>query len=124
MKYLLKTGDYILISCVIVFIISSFVFIHIVDSSEKVAIIIVNNIEMYRISPFEDRNIIVNGTIDKSHIQVKNAQISIIEAPCRHKICIKMGKISKAGETLICVPNRIVIQILGNNSNSLDGITM
>ncbi len=32
---------------------------------------------------------------------------------CPQRICIRMGWISRPGQTIVCVPNRMVITVLG-----------
>lgn len=44
-------------------------------------------------------------------IQEKTAWVS--EASCPDKICVHQGKISRDGEMIVCLPNRLVIQIKG-----------
>ena len=37
----------------------------------------------------------------------------IVEADCPDKLCIKKGKISNVGESIICLPHRLIITIEG-----------
>ena len=46
-------------------------------------------------------------------VVVEEGGIHVEDADCPDKICERMGKISKAGETIICLPNKVVIKILG-----------
>ncbi len=60
------------------------------------------------------------GTIT---MQVKNGKVHIIESTCHDELCIKQGWISKAGESIVCLPNRISISIVGEEKNEIDSIT-
>ena len=40
------------------------------------------------------------------------------EADCPDKICVNTGKISKIGETIVCLPHRVVVEIQGEVSQS------
>jgi len=42
-------------------------------------------------------------------------------ASCPDKICEKQGKISKSGETVTCLPNRVMVTVVGDDP-ALDGI--
>ncbi len=46
-------------------------------------------------------------------IKVVDNKIAIVEADCPDKICLKPGYISKVGETAVCLPHKIVVEIKG-----------
>lgn len=53
-------------------------------------------------------------TIDiKGHNKVlaENGQISMIDADCPDKLCIKQGAIKDAGYPIVCLPNKVIIRI-------------
>ena len=50
----------------------------------------------------------------------KNKKVKIIEASCPDKIDVKFGEIDKVGQSIICMPNRLIIQIKSNKPNELD----
>lgn len=54
-------------------------------------------------------------------VEVENGSIRIIESPCPDQICVKRGWIDTPGESIICVPNEIVIDI-ESGKNSIDEI--
>lgn len=54
------------------------------------------------------------------HIQIENGFNEIIinkgivymqEADCPDKLCVKQGKILKSGESIICLPHKVVVKI-------------
>ncbi len=52
----------------------------------------------------------------------ENGEIYVKEANCPDKVCVRSGKISKAGEGIICSPNRVAIEISGKNQiNAMTG---
>ncbi|OLS03319.1 NusG domain II-containing protein [Tissierella creatinophila] len=46
-------------------------------------------------------------------IEIDDEKVRVIEADCPDKIDVKQGYISKIGETIICLPNRMVVEIKG-----------
>ncbi len=51
----------------------------------------------------------------------ENGEIYVKEANCPDKVCVRSGKISKTGEGIICVPNRVAVEISGESQ--LDAMT-
>lgn len=57
-------------------------------------------------------------------VLVKDGSIHIIDADCSDKLCVRQGTISKVGETLVCLPNELIIEIKGDESGSLDDMIL
>ena len=56
---------------------------------------------------------------------IKSGKAYISEANCPDKQCMKQGKISKTGEMLVCLPNRVVVKIIDrkNDEPVIDGVS-
>ena len=65
----------------------------------------------------ENRKISVNGPLGVTDVVIRDGEVWIKDSPCKNKICIKMGKIKRPGEQVICVPNRVVVEIIGKGGN-------
>ncbi len=60
-------------------------------------------------------------TEDKKEIEIGEGNILTINnneaymshADCPDKICIKRGKVSRSGEEIICMPNRVIVRVEG-----------
>lgn len=51
---------------------------------------------------------------------IRNGKVHLEHATCPDKICEAFGEISKSGESIICVPNKLVVKI--NGKSEVDGI--
>ncbi|RZI48107.1 NusG domain II-containing protein [Lactococcus kimchii] len=61
---------------------------------------------------------------DYNKIQVKNGEIAVIEASCKDQIDVKRGFISKVGETIVCLPHKLVIEVMsGQKDKQVDYTT-
>lgn len=49
---------------------------------------------------------------------VLNGKISVTESGCHDKICVRTGSISRAGEAIICVPNRTAVTVENDSEES------
>lgn len=59
----------------------------------------------------------------KNHLVVKNGEAFIDSATCPDEICMKMGHIRYIGSSLICLPNKVVISIVGNDESGVDTVS-
>ena len=57
----------------------------------------------------------------KNIIQIKDKQISIIEADCHDKTCVNMGILKSAFTPIVCLPNHLVIQYV-NDDKEIDAM--
>ena len=56
-------------------------------------------------------------------VEIKAGRVRVIESTCKDKLCVKEGWIEKVGESIVCLPNRISISIVGEKENGIDSIT-
>ena len=55
---------------------------------------------------------------------VENGEAWVSEADCPDKVCMGMGKISRNGEFIACLPNRLLVVVEGAAEQSpVDGMT-
>jgi len=60
-----------------------------------------------------------NGT---NVVIVRDGKVCITEADCPDETCVKMGWVSKAGDTIVCLPHRLTVTIEGGEADS-DAVT-
>ncbi len=72
----------------------------------------------------KDRAFSVKGDKGGLRISIKGEEVSVVSAECPRQICKNTAPISKPGEQIICVPNRIVVSIHGKDKREdVDGIS-
>jgi hypothetical protein len=65
----------------------------------------------------------VEGTLGLTLVEVTSSGVAIIRSPCPLHLCESMGRISRSGATLVCVPNQVVVELRGGgDANPLDAI--
>lgn len=60
-----------------------------------------------------DASIVIPGPLGDTRIEIHDGHVHVTDSPCKSKICIAAGEISKTGEWIICLPNRVFITIEG-----------
>lgn len=53
-------------------------------------------------------------------IVVKDGRVSMKEADCPDKLCVKQGAISKNGQSIICLPHKLVVKITSDKEDTVD----
>lgn len=57
-------------------------------------------------------------------LRISDNGIHVVESDCPEKICMSYGHIDQVGEMIICLPNRMVIEIIGEtNASEIDIIS-
>lgn len=70
--------------------------------------------ELYgKYSLFEDRTITIEGAKTKNVVSISGGEVTMSESTCKNQVCVRHGAISAAGESIICLPNRVVVRIEG-----------
>lgn len=54
---------------------------------------------------------------DINKIEIRDGQIAIVYANCGDQICVRKGYIGKTGQTIVCLPHRLVIEIMGTTDD-------
>lgn len=60
---------------------------------------------------------------DSNICQIQNGSVSMITADCPDKVCVHSLDISKQGQTIICMPNRVVLEIVDGDMSEVDTIS-
>ena len=56
-------------------------------------------------------------------LSISGGYANVTEASCPDQICVKHAKISYSGETIVCLPNKLVVTIDGGQDGSVDATT-
>ncbi|OUM94587.1 MAG: hypothetical protein A9Z00_10395 [Thermobacillus sp. ZCTH02-B1] len=71
--------------------------------------------ELYRtVEPKgEPREIEIRTARGVNVLRVSEKGVQMIEADCPDKLCIAMGRIDAAGESIVCLPHRVWVKMVG-----------
>ena len=82
----------------------------------------VNQNEVARLALAIDQIIQVKGPLGLTKVEVKKGRARIVRSPCKNKVCIKSGYIRYADRLAVCIPNRIVVRIVGETHRGVDAV--
>lgn len=118
MEIQMKKGDIIII-VLLLFVGAACLFIQGKDDGEYVRITTNGETDRYPIS--EDRTIEQkNGKSRYNTIVIKDNEVYMENASCPDQICVHHKAVSKNGESIICLPNEVYIEIEGSTVREID----
>ena len=74
--------------------------------------------------PLGEDGLLVLGEGEHTNtLVIRDGKAQVVEASCPDKICVGQGAIQYTGESIVCLPHRLVITVQGGAVNSIDGST-
>lgn len=68
-----------------------------------------------------DAKLEIEGLLGTTVIVVEDRQAAFASSPCKHQLCVGRGRIGRAGEWVLCLPNGVIAEISGEDE--FDGVT-
>lgn len=115
----LRKADIILVaSLVLIALVFYIVLQFVVKKDGETVVIKVDGTVRYELPLDKDTDLTVEGYQGGSNqIIIKDKSVRMFEADCPDKICVHTGKITKTGETIVCLPHRVVVEINGKQKH-------
>lgn len=92
------------------------------SSGDSVAVVR-NGQEEGRYSLLEDNVYIISGETGYNLLVISGGEAFITDADCPDGLCMKQKAISRKGESIICLPHKLVIQVEAKEESDLDAVT-
>ncbi|SFR63451.1 NusG domain II-containing protein [Anaeromicropila populeti] len=121
----MKKNDFILVLVMVVLAGAFFIGREFVFSENNLVVQVKVEGQVYKtVSLREDIFLeIVNSKGKKNVLEIKDGKASITHADCPNQYCVHHKEISKAGESIICLPNQVVVSIKGDEEAELDAVS-
>ena len=71
----------------------------------------------------DDRLFPVEGKLGRTWVKMAEGRVRIVDSPCPYRLCVKSGSIRMSGENLICLPNKVVVRIAGDDGEAVDAVS-
>ena len=65
----------------------------------------------YDLSKDQEITIEQNGHVNQ--FIIKDGTVQMIHSDCKNQVCVKTGAIRRSSQTIVCLPNRVIIEIQG-----------
>lgn len=57
-----------------------------------------------------------------NRLRIHNGYADMTDADCPDKLCVRQKKISSSGETIVCLPHKVVVTVITDDKGKLDGV--
>lgn len=103
----LKRFDIILAVALIAISVVAFVVIGFLKKDGRTVIIKQDDKVVYEGELSKDDTV----SLEHNRVRIKDGEAYMEYSDCKNRICINTGKISKSGEFIACLPNRVLVEI-------------
>lgn len=118
-----KKNDFILIGVVLLIGISAIFLINMTKTTGNKVLLIVKDKTVKTFPLNKDTTFTYRGDDGISNsFQIKNGYVVMLDADCPDKLCVKHKKIHYNHETIVCLPHKLVIEVVGGDTNDVDMI--
>lgn len=123
-----KKGDILILAITLLALISYFgIKLIYKDNENKVIVITVDGKEYEKIfmkDIIEERHIHIDLSKGKFiDININKDGVYVNDVVCPDRLCVKTGTINKAGQSIVCLPNKVQIYIEGSGKTDVDSVS-
>ena len=73
--------------------------------------------ELVEVLPLDrDRVAVLPDRANGVRVEVLDGRVRILESDCPKRICVRSGWIHRPGQTIVCVPRKLIVQLQGFSS--------
>ncbi|MGI6211337.1 MAG: NusG domain II-containing protein [Anaerovoracaceae bacterium] len=116
MRHVIKKADIVLLVFLILLgLLFSWLSVAGKQSGTRV-LVRVNGKDYATYSLAENRTVTIrqNGHVNK--FIIKDGTVQMTKSSCKNKLCIEQGRISETNQSIVCLPNRVTLEIQGGES--------
>jgi hypothetical protein len=118
---LFKKADIVLLVLLLLIGAAAMVYVHGIDAAGSTVIIESDGKVFAEYSITEDVTVKVPAAVHKTDgkdeayniVEIHDGKVKVTEATCHNQICVNHAEIDSAGESIICLPNKLIVKISG-----------
>ena len=90
------------------------------DAAAALYAVIQNSDGFYQVlSLGEDATVTVTGSLGTNVIEVANGRVRCLESDCSNQTCVKQGWVSGRGQTVVCLPHKLIVQVVADPADAV-----
>lgn len=124
LSYYIKKSDIIL--CIaLLFLAISGIFLPLLTAKSGATLLVRKDGVVYTEVPLSEDTIIMikEGDTLQNSVGIVNGYAAMIHATCVNQLCVQQRAISSTHETIVCLPNKIILEIIHDADQQIDAIS-
>ena len=115
--------DLVIIACMIAIGLFAMTIVLFVQKDGEMVTVEVSGREVASFPLSEDVTYVIDGKNGGTNtLMIKDGYAWVEEASCPDGLCRNMGKIHNSSQSIICLPNEVVIRITGGEDSEIDAV--
>lgn len=119
-----KRNDVILIGVILAVLITAGVLFSILRPQGDKVTVTVGTKFFGEYSLSEDKTVEIISDAGRNLLVIMDGKADITEADCPDGVCAKHRPIGRVGETIVCLPNQVVVRVVGNESGKVPDVSV
>ena len=111
-----KTGDKLVLIGAVVLVVWLYSQLWFSNGYGDFAQITIDEKEQQLVSLAENKVIEMKGLAGISELEINAGRIRFTQSPCPNQICVHAGWLQHGGEFAACLPNRVAVEVVANNT--------
>lgn len=70
----------------------------------------------------ENRTIEIANGEDRNAVRIEDGKVFMESSNCHNQVCVDHAPVSRAGESIICLPHKIIVRIEGGKESQVDAV--
>ena len=69
----------------------------------------------------EDAQVVLGGGDHTNTLVIEDGTARVAEASCPDQVCVRKGAVRYEGESIVCLPHRLIVTVEAGQGNDIDG---
>lgn len=124
MRLPIKWGDCVIIALVLALALAIGVPFYL-RPSDHLTCEILQNGAVVRTIPLTDaveETITIEGETITNVIEITPGGVRFAESDCPDQVCVRSGLLTRAGQSAVCLPNRVIVRLTGAQAPAVDAV--
>lgn len=85
------------------------------DADDALLVRVISHGELVGLYPLgEDLEVEITRDNSRNIVSIRDHSVQMEYSTCKNQVCVHTGTITEQGETIVCLPNYVIVEIISN----------